>query len=499
MTSAADFSRRLGLTRQSLLTTVAVATITAVILSPLWSVLLSTPQRDVVVNVASRPPVALDGAASPLERPTSVTLNNAAAVPLVPAAFTTPTSGYCVNASTTQTVWKVAAGATSTANGDGPYCADPDVCVAGPTLPIAGRAWAILGGGAPLAISCNFVDDGVGFGGGPSAGGGGGAPDDAAFILQAPSGDLANSRTLAAGSGISLVDTGPGGTVTVTNTGETAASCELAGDAACTMTGAIRARSVDINLMGVVATGDIDTGLRFPVGYGTGVFEAVSNNNTLMRWRDDNVGATTVGGYFLRTGQAGVAESLPNYAAEGNTSTGLFVHSNSTLASSFSRGGQAVWRWGQGYNETVALLRPATDDAVDLGTTSLGYRSLYVDTSIVGNTAAKSLAIIDDDAVQVSGSGYDLTVDQVSTFSQSTSTNYGLAPAMRLPARVFSGATTGSGGPTCAGSGDAGVMLYVDRTDDAVDAEVCVCRANAAGTYQFRRIDDFSVACDVVP
>ena len=52
-------------------------------------------------------------------------------------------------------------------------------------------------------------------------GGSGGAPTDAEYVVMALNGTLTNERLLAAGTGISLADGGPGSTATIANTGVT--------------------------------------------------------------------------------------------------------------------------------------------------------------------------------------------------------------------------------------------------------------------------------------
>ncbi len=105
-------------------------------------------------------PVAVDEFAPasnvPVEVVTSVSLTTALA-----AQLPDNTSGRCLNDSTTQ-VFLVPSGATNLAISSGPFCS---TCNAGPTIPLAGRAWALSSGG-PVSISCRTVDAGVGYAGG---------------------------------------------------------------------------------------------------------------------------------------------------------------------------------------------------------------------------------------------------------------------------------------------------------------------------------------------
>jgi hypothetical protein len=118
----------------------------------------------------------LDGTPSVREQPTTITVDATANVALVPAAYTTPTSGRCVVPDTTN-VFVVTETATTTTGGDGPYCT---TCTAGALIPIAGRAWARTSSGSTV-LSCRFVDDGNGFGGG--GGGGAGVLSTAVCLL----------------------------------------------------------------------------------------------------------------------------------------------------------------------------------------------------------------------------------------------------------------------------------------------------------------------------
>jgi hypothetical protein len=74
-----------------------------------------------------------------------------------------------------------------------------------------------------------MASGGSGPGGGPG-GGGSGAPADATYILIAPTAFLPNARSLTAGTGISLIDGGPGGAITIMATGTDASAWHKTGD-----------------------------------------------------------------------------------------------------------------------------------------------------------------------------------------------------------------------------------------------------------------------------
>ena len=67
----------------------------------------------------------------------------------------------------------------------------------------------------------------------------------------------------------------------------------------------------------------------------------------------------------------------------------------------------------------------------------------------------------------------------------------GTPATWRVPATL---ATSGVTLPTCSTSADAGRIIYSDDTDDALAGVLCVCRANAAGTYGWIGTD-FLTAC----
>jgi hypothetical protein len=166
------------------------------------------------------------GAPSPREA-TKVIPVTTANVAVVPASYSTPTSGRCTVASTTG-VYFVEETAADISQADGPYCT---TCTAGATRPIAGRVWARTSSGS-TSMSCAFVDAGTGY---SSAGGGASgiseSAADARYVLKA--GDtmtgtlvaprLSSPQTTSATGVVSLLDTG-GAVELVTTTTTTAAA-----------------------------------------------------------------------------------------------------------------------------------------------------------------------------------------------------------------------------------------------------------------------------------
>jgi hypothetical protein len=68
----------------------------------------------------------------------------------------------------------------------------------------------------------------------------------------------------------------------------------------------------------------------------------------------------------------------------------------------------------------------------------------------------------------------------------------GTMSTWRVPTGI---ATTMPTKPTCSTSANAGQLIYVDDSDDANSGELCVCRANSAGTYAWVKVQDNSTAC----
>jgi hypothetical protein len=271
----ADLSRRHLVRHVRVAAAVVLSCVPLLALFAVASRMTSPPA--VIVNVDDVG--AAGGAESPREQTASLSITSSGNTALVPAAYDTPTSGHCINGTTTG-VDVVTESATSTTGADGPYCTDAATCPAGAVIPIGGRAWARLAAGGPVSIACRFRDAGGSVGGLVPRGGSGGGGDPA---------------------------------------------CELTGDANCEMTGQVRAASGTLALPGIAFSGDPDSGLyrtaanTFSVGVGGSQRLEFSTINPFMEAKT---------GLRLQNGSAG-APSL-NF---GNGIQGLYWDGTSLHAS----------------------------------------------------------------------------------------------------------------------------------------------------------------------
>lgn len=254
------------------------------IVAMLLGAFLMTVER--VVDHGNGAAVDVSGSpSSPREQMARLTITTATNTALVPPAYTTPSSGFCVTSSTTDQTFIVSETAASVVDGDGPYCADTAACPAGPVIPIAGRAWARLLAGGPIVISCRWVDDGNGYGAARSLGGGGAGP----------------------------------------------AACELTGGVDCAMAGQVR------GIVGSAATpsitfGDLDTGI---VGSPANQFSFQTNGVTRLSVASSVISAT------VPLQASGGTAGAPSYAGSGtNSDSGFYVDGSDIArisAAGFSR------------------------------------------------------------------------------------------------------------------------------------------------------------------
>lgn len=478
------------------------------------------PRSPVVVNGA---PTVMDGAASPRQQTRSITLNAATAVALVPTAYDTPTSGFCIAASPTQSVYLVAEGATSTAQGTGPFCADAALCVAGAIVPVAGRAWAILDAGAPLAVSCSFVDDGVGFGGGPrGAAAGGGAPTDASYVVMGDDPDLPNdriltngsgisltdngpglsvelantrpgdltaeyllrvadldlpqARTLTAGSGISLTDGGAGGALTIASTVSLATACLLSGGANCTMTGPVLGAAGSAAAPPFSFAADTDTGL----------FRSAANTLDMV-----------AGGSSLTSlASSGFTVTPPILAVSSGTADPALVFSTDTDTGIFQPVAGTLGIQTDGTSRVQVSSSTTSSTGVFSGPTgAVGAPSFTftgdTDTGVYrpsANICAVSAAGVL--GLQV-GNGTAATGTWV--LGQNDSVNVGV---FQLPRSVSTAPAQPSATLFCDVT-RSGFTTYYDDTNDTVRGRVCVCTSDGGipETYAWRDISDMTTAC----
>jgi hypothetical protein len=135
--------------------------VVGVVAVPLGMRLLPQPSVHVSVAPVGAAAAPLDGAESPREQTAAIVVTDAANEALVPALYSTPTSGHCIAPNATP-VYIVTESAASTTGADGPYCTDAAACPAGAVIPLGGRAWARLAAGGPVTLSCRFRDSSTG-------------------------------------------------------------------------------------------------------------------------------------------------------------------------------------------------------------------------------------------------------------------------------------------------------------------------------------------------
>jgi hypothetical protein len=158
-----------------------------------------------------------------------------------------------------------------------------------------------------------------------------------------------------------------------------------------------------------------------------------------------------------------------------------------------------AYTWSSSAVTAHVPVQPSTDDAIDLGSSTVGWRDVYVANSIAGRTNSKALTITDAEGVVITDDGIDWSFRDLSMrHPLSSSTDAATTPTMFLPRRIFANTSTGTA-PNCSTSSHAGQVVYVDRTNDAVAADICVCHANGSNAYAWRKITDLSTACTITP
>jgi hypothetical protein len=208
----------------------------------------------------------------------------------------------------------------------------------------------------------------------------------------------------------------------------------------------------------------------------------------------------TAGGYLdvggqIRTDNGTI--SIPGYSFGSDLNTGFYLVGADQLGTTV--GGTNRWTTSTTEHTSTLPIVPGTDDTTALGSSSFAWSHLYVDTAVVGGANSKALLISDDDGVQLTDNGVDVTFSgRTLALPSSLSNDAATQPVLRLPMRLGSGPTTGSA-PTCSSSTDAARLVYVDRSGDGVAADICVCAASSADAYAWRRIVDLTTACDLLP
>lgn len=413
------------------------------------------------------------GTPSPVEQTIriAVPVLPVAPVQLRPAAYDSPTSGFCVNSSPTSLVYVVAQTATALTQADGPYCTTPATCPAGATIPIAGRAWASASVG--VTLSCRFVDAGNGYSAGPQA---------------------------SAAPGV------PVGT-----------ACLLAGGAACTMTGQIRGGGG-----GSPTTPEYAVGGFTNRGFGSTSGVPVVTMSGTNRWVFDSTQTTFVGLLY-----GGVSAS-PTYSFGGDTGTGigrstsgvLDIHAGGgapkmTLSSTVLTSAVPM-RSVNGTPGTAAGYGFASSPASGLSwlTTGTGRALLSgPNVSVVTSnpTGNVSIETAPGGRVVIGSTDASLVVDDTTTNNIVVNTAGTAVMQMAAPIefpwssgnvfreylRLPSSQGTSPGKPACASPiTDGWRTICLDDTDDATGGVCCICMPiDAGGSVAWRRGDDYATAC----
>jgi hypothetical protein len=389
-------------------------------------------------SVASTP-VALGSPSSPREQMGRLQVTDVTNTALVPAAYTTPASGFCVTNSATDNVFVVAETAADTTDGDGPYCTDTAACPAGPVIPIAGRAWARLDAAGLVTLSCRWVDDGTGYGAARSLGGGGGG--------------------------------GP-------------AACELTGGADCTMLGQIITVPGSVSTPAFRPNNDSDTGMIM----GAGTVGLVTNG--VNRWSM----STALINSTLPINSSNGTDAAPSFAGNSTNSDTGFYTGGTDQARISASGVTRLTVTPTGVVSTVpiqgpngSLASPSFSFSTDADS-GMSYSATGVGTVQLGNnTGDAAMVSTNSDVTLLSGDDTFITVgDDLNVLATGGTGNVDLHAmgALIVPLYINAGVTTL---PPCAaagagGDGGEGKMIYRDDTSDLVVGQPCFCVANALRT-----------------
>lgn len=400
-------------------------------------------------------PVVLD-AASPREQPLRIALLAGVAQQMRPTAYADPTSGFCVNNSATL-VYVVDEAATGVTNGDGPYCNDATTCAHGATIPVAGRAWA-WAVGAPVTLSCRFVDDGGGYASGaPKASAAPGVPVGTACL-------------------------------------------RVGGLAGCPMTGQIVGGGA-----GSPTAPEYSVGGFLNRGFGSTAGVPVVTMSGTNRWVFDSSQTTFLGLLY------GGTSASPTYSFTGDSGTGI-GRSTAGVLDIHAGGGAAKMTMSTTVLSSAVNVVPSTTSTRDIGSTVLAWKNMFITpdggagVGGVVNTHATTPLYVSSRSVEFRDSNaLDSDPDWRLTTYTSVPTSFGLqlqAPKvttlghasglLEVPQVV----TTAPLAPNCTANNESG-LAYVDDTDDALPASLCVCMATNSGrsTFDWQMVSDPTVAC----
>jgi len=164
-----------------------------------------------------------------------------------------------------------------------------------------------------------------------------------------------------------------------------------------------------------------------------------------------------------------------------------------------SLNGVVNWLFATTASTSSVAVNPVANDTLDLGTASLGWNEVFVGTNIVGTGSAKALSIQDAEGVSVQSSAGSVTLSPTGrdwAFSSATFTGPKVIDAsqpsgLQLPTSI----SIAPGAALACTAATAGRITYVDDTDDASAAFVCICHATSAGVYAYRNIADLTSVC----
>lgn len=499
---------------------------------------------DVVVHEGLHDDEALLTSGRPF--PAAFTVTSAAVTTLQLSSTAVTRSMKCVVTTASTPLFLVDPTASNTSSGEGPYCTN---CAGGSVFAVpAAKAYARTSSGS-ADVRCSFYDGDVA----PSSGGvaaagvaGEGAAGRVAYWDSASS--LTSSSTMTTDGvtlSLSSTTTAPKLDFSVAGSGFVALG-QCTGDTLCMHFGGGLPTGLTINSLGITPTNSfantIDLGTpsaRFKSAFlqtvnvtagatnqRVATLRGASGDNTLVEWLD---GSGTTKSF---TGLAGSADAVITGSAAGDfvtrvASGKLMFSADAGSTSSLnvdSAGLQAKDGTSAAPSYSFASVPTEgmyVDDASDTlildGQVSSGVGNVSIvagdvaaisvgSTGSWGMTTANSSAEVSGDGADggvVVNADTDFTVTTPGTGAGSvqwTFNNAGLVathrttttpPTMQVPSAI---ATAPGTAPACSSSTPA-AMVYIDDTDDAFPAFLCMCAANAAGTYAYRPIGDFTSAC----